>query len=90
MDKKRIQQVFKGSLVLAIVFVILLLSFYGIASSDNETVRRVFFIIFFSFVGAGYIAYWIYMYIYFKKQDEKAGVSSKASDKSGEKEDKGK
>lgn len=68
---KQWKQIVKGSLVLILIFGLVLLSCYGIASSTNDTARKVFYIVFFSLVGALYVAYWIYMVLYFRKKNKK-------------------
>ncbi len=60
MSKNRVKYYLKGTFVLIIIFGLILVSFYAVATSSNRTI---FFIIFFSIMGATIIAYWIYAFL---------------------------
>ncbi|MFA6796236.1 MAG: hypothetical protein WCR63_01480 [Bacilli bacterium] len=62
MTWKKSKYYFRGTGIIILILAIILLSCYGIASSDSSTVRMVFYIVF-SSISAGIIAaYWIYAF----------------------------
>lgn len=54
---------FRGTGIIILILAIILLSCYGIASSESDTVRTVFYIIYSVFCGGVLSAYWIYAFV---------------------------
>lgn len=81
MRKDRVKYYLRGTAIILVIFAVVLISCYGIATNGSETVRKVFYIVFGSVCGALLVAYWVYAFIYenkkknseVAKQDKKPG-----------------
>ncbi|MCI2068689.1 MAG: hypothetical protein LKJ88_03850 [Bacilli bacterium] len=63
MPSQKIKYYLKGTLVIILIFGLILVSCYGVATNSSENVRKIFYICFGSVLGATIIAYWIYGYV---------------------------
>ena len=63
MSSDKIKYYLKGTLIIILIFGIILVSCYGVATNGSENVRKIFYICFGSVLGATIIAYWIYGYV---------------------------
>ncbi|MDD4532547.1 MAG: hypothetical protein PHW22_03850 [Bacilli bacterium] len=63
MTWKKSKYYFRGTGVIILVLALVLLSCYGIASSSNDLVRTIFYIVFSSISAGIIIAYWIYAFL---------------------------
>jgi hypothetical protein len=81
----------RGTIIIILIFAVVLVSCYGIAVNGDEQQRKIFYIIYFSVVGASLVAYWVYAFIREKKLREKEeagpqiGPNAKKNNKGGQK-----
>jgi hypothetical protein len=76
MRPERVKYYLKGTAILLIIWAMILLCCYGLATNGSANVRKIFYIVFLSVMGASFIAYWIYAFIYEKKHPD-AGDNNK-------------
>jgi uncharacterized membrane protein len=70
MDKKRLNYYLRGTGIILVIWVVILVSCYGVANNANANVRKIFYICFFSVMGASLIGYWVYAFLYEKKHNK--------------------
>jgi len=58
----------KGTGIIIICLLLILLSCYGIATNENELARTIFYIVYLSLSGGVLIAYWVYAFILEKRK----------------------
>ena len=77
---------FKGTCIIILILLLVLVSFYGVATEGSSKVRIIFFSVYGSLSGAILIAYWIYAYILEKRKLKGIDVTKKVSKKKKESE----
>ncbi len=72
MNKKTfIKKYLRGTGMIILCLVLILVSFYGLVTNGSDDARKIFFIIYSCISGVSLVAYWIYGYMYEKKHSSK-------------------
>ena len=61
-NKESLLRYLKGSGIIVLVLLLILVSFYGIANNADDKTRVIFFSVFGGISGAIIIAYWVYAF----------------------------